>query len=713
MRSARRSRIACRPWRRWVNTAVCRQSSSTNHRHRKSQIAIEYAYRVRDQSPAKWVFWVHAGTRARFEEGYRRIAEATKMDGWDDPKVDILRLVRSWLCDESNGQWTLVVDNADDAGVFSYDVSQSRAAGSLNQPAELLSEFLPQSPNGSILITSRSQEVARRLTGNHASNFQVKPMDMDDALALLEKKLPYTTARDEAIQLVHALDAMPLALTQAAAFISQRAPRMSVSRYLDEVGRSDKDRARLLKTDVGDSRRDGHASNSIIATWQISFEHIREKKPTAARLLSLMSMFDRQGIPESLLHNGYKVDFDDDIHILSSFSLVAMSADGSVFEMHRLVQFSTKKWLELYGELEVWRGRSSTLMDINFPLGELENWPVCQLLFPHAHAMVNNQPKDTHALKAWASVLFKAAWYMREIGQYNKAQELDFAAFEVRKSVFGAEHPYTLNSLNSLGTVLTGQGQYSKAEAVHHQVLEGRKRVLGEDHPDTLHSMGNLAVTYLYQGRWKDAEELEMQVIETSKMKLGEDHPDTLFSMGSLASTYWNQGRWKEAEELRVQVIEMSKTKLGEDHPNTLHSMGNLAVTYLSQGRWKEAEELGLQVMETRKTKLGEDHPDTLLSMGNLALTYLHQGRWKNAEKLGMQVMETRKTKLGEDHPITLTSMANLAFAWKEQGRHVEALNLLQECVQRRRRVLSVGHPDTITSSERLNDWETSQEQAI
>jgi hypothetical protein len=87
------------------------------------------------------------------------------MDGWDDPKVDVLRLVRSWLCDDSNGQWTMVVDNADDANVFYHDIPKSRAAGNLNQPAEPLSDYLPQSPNGSILITSRSRTLAQRLTG--------------------------------------------------------------------------------------------------------------------------------------------------------------------------------------------------------------------------------------------------------------------------------------------------------------------------------------------------------------------------------------------------------------------------------------------------------------------------------------------------------------------------------------------------------------------
>jgi hypothetical protein len=122
-------------------------------------------------------------------------------------------------------------------------------------------------------------------------------MDMDDALALLEKKLSPAALGDEAVELVHALDSMPLALTQAAAFIRQRSPRMSVARYVNEVRRSDQDRVRLLKKDVGDSRRDGQASNSIIATWQISFEHLRKHMPMAAHLLSLMSMFDRQGIP--------------------------------------------------------------------------------------------------------------------------------------------------------------------------------------------------------------------------------------------------------------------------------------------------------------------------------------------------------------------------------------------------------------------------------
>ncbi|KAH8719371.1 kinase-like domain-containing protein [Phaeosphaeriaceae sp. PMI808] len=144
---------------------------------------------------------------------------------------------------------------------------------------------------------------------------------------------------------------------------------MSISKYVDEVRRGHHGQAGLLGKDISDLRRDHQACNSIIATLHISFEHIRKQTPTAARLLSLMSMFGQQGIPESLLHDRYKgdederADFDDDIHTLTSYFLVNISADGRRFEMFQLVQFSTIKWLELSNELEQWEEMYTTLMD--------------------------------------------------------------------------------------------------------------------------------------------------------------------------------------------------------------------------------------------------------------------------------------------------------------------------------------------------------------
>ncbi|RYP92185.1 hypothetical protein DL770_001692 [Monosporascus sp. CRB-9-2] len=423
----------------------------------KSQLAVEYSYRTRERSPDTWVFWVPATSSARFEEGYRKIAERAKLPGWDKSDVDIFKLVYSWLSHEANSYWVMIIDNADDLSVFSPSgKGKGREDNLFNARAPLL-EFLPQSPNGSLLITSRNRDVAFQLTGSYADIIRIPPMEQAHALALLRNKLGGSVEHDDAVALVEALDYMPLAIAQAAAYISQRAPRATVSRYLQDLRRGDRDRAKLLNMDIGDSRRDGTASNSIIATWQISFEHIRRDRPSAMRLLSLMSLFDRQGIPDSLLDGRYQddsdvsFDFEEDLNTLTSFSLVATDVEGHQFEMHRLVQFSTRKWLELQGELEGWREKYVRLMDDNYPVGIYENWKACRALFPHAEAAVPCRPGGGSILETWASVLYKAAWYAEGVGNYQAAHEMGRGALEAREATLGAEHPETLDIVNNLG----------------------------------------------------------------------------------------------------------------------------------------------------------------------------------------------------------------------------------------------------------------------
>jgi tetratricopeptide (TPR) repeat protein len=601
-----------------VSAIPHKRNANANYLHRKSQIAIEYAYQVRNESPTTWVFWVHAGTQARFEEGYRRIAETTRIDGWDNPKADVLRLVRNWLCDESNGRWVMVVDNADDSAVFFPPLGTAQVAA-----VEPLSDFLPQSPNGSILITSRSQEVARRLTGRGDYLVEVKPMDEGEAIALFRTKLSFNTDEHDVIKLLQALDCMPLAITQAAAYIEQRAPRMTISRYLEEIHRSDHDRSGLLMKDLGDGRRDGRASNSIISTWQISFAHIQREMPTAARLLSLMSLFDRQGIPESLLHDRYQGDdgvetnFEDDIHTLTSFSLVEMSADGSQFEMHRLVQFSMKKWLELYDKLESWKEVYVTLMDDNYPVGRHENWTSCQALFPHARAVVACRPARGRAVEAWASVLFKAAWYVSEMGKYEEAEEMDRGALEAREAALGAEHPNTLTSLSNLALVLRLQGKYEQAENMNRRALEGREKVLGKEHLDTLMSLNNLAAMLQSQGKYEQAENMNRRALEGREKVLGKEHPDTLMSLNNLAAMLQSQGKYEQAENMNRRALEGREKALGKEHPDTLISVYNLAYLLHNRQQYKDASPLYQRACAGLQEKLGLDHPTTQACLAN------------------------------------------------------------------------------------------------
>ncbi|KAH8757996.1 hypothetical protein F5883DRAFT_427983, partial [Diaporthe sp. PMI_573] len=79
----------------------------------KSQLAIDDT-----KEHHLWVFWIHAETRARIEEDFKKVTEAVKLPGRKDPKAGILQLMEQWLCNVENGPWLLVLDNADDDKVL-------------------------------------------------------------------------------------------------------------------------------------------------------------------------------------------------------------------------------------------------------------------------------------------------------------------------------------------------------------------------------------------------------------------------------------------------------------------------------------------------------------------------------------------------------------------------------------------------------------------
>jgi hypothetical protein len=160
------------------------------------------------------VFWVHASNKGRFEEAYRNIADRLQLPGRSDPKVNVLRLVYDWLSDEENGQWLMILDNADDIEMFYPRWSPNRRKTYPATTPQPLASFLPKSRNGSIVITSRSMDVAERLAGSLDNTYHVPVMDEEQAQHLFKNKFDSDLDYDEdsASGLVRALDFLPLTI---------------------------------------------------------------------------------------------------------------------------------------------------------------------------------------------------------------------------------------------------------------------------------------------------------------------------------------------------------------------------------------------------------------------------------------------------------------------------------------------------------------------
>ena len=649
-----------------------------------------------------WVFWVHASNAARFEQSFRDIADHAKIFGRQNPTANIFQLVHDWLLDDRKGKWVFILDNVDDAS-FLVKARSTAQDGQTNgiESGNLrpLVAYLPQCPHGSILITTRSRDIALKLV-EQRNIIEVEPMNKADALELFASKLGGDDSSNDATELVAALEFMPLAIVQAAAYISQRAPRYSVRDYLRDFQKSDRKRTSLLDREGGQLRRDREAKNSILITWQISFDYIREIRPSAADLLSLMSFFDRQGIPEDLLRsqdeqrnsrqdqeersNGNAIDSDDDdngtsqssvsngfeedVLALRDYSFISINTDGTTFEMHGLVQLATREWLKAYGQQERWREQFIKNLDSKLPTGGYENWARCQTLFPHAQSAAAQQPEGQDSLKDWASILYKAAWYAWTMGKGVEAENMSIQAMKVRKRILGREHNDTLSSMLIVGLAYKLRGKYDAAEPLYRETLQLREKVLGKEHPNTLTSMNNLAALFDSQGKYDLAEPLYRETLQLREKVLGKEHPNTLTSMNNLAALFYRQGKYDLAEPLYRETLQLREKVLGKEHPNTLTSMNNLALLFDSQGKYDLAEPLYRETLQLREKVLGKEHPDTLTSMNNLAALLYSQGKYQAAEPLYRETLQLLEKVLGMEHPSTLTSMNNLAALLDSQG---------------------------------------------
>jgi tetratricopeptide (TPR) repeat protein len=357
----------------------------------------------------------------------------------------------------------------------------------------------------------------------------------------------------------------------------------TMSSYLELFRESEANQVRLLgKKGLQDLRRDHSIRHAVITIWQISFMQIQRSEQPAADLLALMSMFDRQGIPASLLRNSTsQLDFEDALAPLLNFSLVRAEMGEQSFGMHRLVQLSMRTWLEGEKQFSRWAKQSIGVLAVVFPSGDYETWEDCQVLLPHAREVFSHVAGDEEDVLKQAEIGLRIEWYLLLTGEYKAAEKVGRMCVEAREKALGSEYPDTLTSVSQLGSVSEWQGKCEEAEAMHQQALKAREKVLGPEHPDTLTSMDNLASPFWHQRLLHEAEDLEVRVMELSRRVLGDKHPNTLTAMHNLACTLKSQRRNKEAISLMETCFQLRKQILDDRHPSTESALETLTVWQL------------------------------------------------------------------------------------------------------------------------------------
>lgn len=338
---------------------------------RKTQIAIEYAWTLHQEAPDLAIFWIRASSADRFVQSYTQIASQFQIPGFDDPSKGKLELVRDWLVSYPS-RWLLVIDNADDSSVLFGDGKPSSAADALSPEeraesttrskspgrASPLCQYIPESPNGTILLTSRNKQVASNfLRGRSKGLINVQGFSNEDAARFMQDMVGDQN-KEAVLALVMELERLPLALSQAAAYIHTRC--ITVSKYLDLLRES---LVELFDQPFEDHGRDGtDIPNAVAATWALSFNQIQSQSHLAGTLLSVMTCLDREVIPRDLLYTCLEkfashstltsshVQIEDALGLLKAYSLTAEAYGGNILTVHRLVHLVARSWLQCKGD---------------------------------------------------------------------------------------------------------------------------------------------------------------------------------------------------------------------------------------------------------------------------------------------------------------------------------------------------------------------------
>ena len=638
--------------------------------NRKTRIALEYAKKFKKSDQIS-VFWVYAGTVDRFRNAYREIARELRIPGYQSPESDILQAVKEWLENKVSGRWLIVLDNADDAEIM-YGSGTVR-----------LANYLPKSDQGSILLTTRFQKVGASFTSpRNVINLQL--MTLNESELLLRARLGDESPDENHSlyqELARELEQTPLALVQAACFMSQNC--ISLNSYLRICRQSDRDKIRLLSEDFEDDIRDTDAKNPVATTWIISFDYIRSHVPQATELLSLMSIMDAQNIPDFLMPQGEDaISFNKAIGTLEAFGFISTrkklpgpAQHHRLFDLHRLVRLAVRNWLKMNNTLYQRTAQVLKLLASICDRAESNAFDTSSLIIPHA---IELQKSDLLQCRNSFSQSL-------EVKHADKPFLGDLHSMSQTTSTQFRETIDLLEKVDTIGTLLVctaklldyvtfhirSIGNYVEARRFSAKCLLIDTLVFGESHHNTLVTMRQLAVVVRCVGEYEHAEQLLRQVVTICESEYGFLHTFTLEALEGLRDFLALTKREQEAKETcEIGIRRCQESLLIHEGKEHLRVLLMLTRFQLENGDFGEAERSAQLVV--RRYEAAND-PYVILSRKYLSQAFEKQDRLGLAVKTHRKTLDRSVRYWGPNNEVTLTIRLELVRILLKDQRLEEA----------------------------------------
>lgn len=450
-----------------------------------------------------------------------------------------------------------------------------------------------------------------------------------------------STEQAEWQSLLEKLTSLPLAVAQAGAYLQETG--IGVQKYIQLYETKWKE-LMAAQSSNGTPLKD-YPNRSIMTTWAISYELIRDKQETAANMLLLWSFLGCKDLRYEAFLAACKscrplsqrlrpllgpiadneLAFIQTMRLLRQYSLIEDVEEAASYAMHPLVH----EW--------VYNCRAEALEQILAPLAVLiigfaaprdlsqNSYAIRLRLLPSAQACVRwvqkaataNSQEDKAKLNwlnsLWeASALFQIVETVYAHIRRDEAQQLYVILLDVLKQCGQKEsYPY-FKVLTDVAVIDYRAGRLEEAEENLTQALRGLERIVGIQHNATLKVLTYLGKIHLDRGETDQATEKFDLVLRTDWSAEAEKGSRDISSaqidvMNIIATAYEEGGQLEAAVKLREQALSRHRafSQQVERHTNPstsastsnntipmLFLMDKLARSYAQLDRVEEAKEM-------------------------------------------------------------------------------------------------------------------------
>lgn len=668
------------------------------------------------KQPYKFRAWLNAETESLLKTNYFEIGHKFNLFSDNMSDAQKTREVKTWL--ENKGSVLLVYDNA--------------------PSMDILYNYLPN--NAHIIVTSRNHKIKNAI--------EVDVMTKEEAFALLKAQLPTNyhqeaNSEQNAAKLLNELHYTPLAISQAAGYITENA--ISISNYL-----------KLYETEQNNLLSDRNTPlnvkhDPIYATWDLSLNAIEKitDGDKARDLLNFISFCYPANIPKSLLvyyvcennDNKSELELNRLLSILRQYSLIKTS--GNDISIHRLVSSWLRDKLDQEQKL-VYLKKMRIAIEKIYPrktesndISNREDHLINQII-PQLEVFL----KENSLTSDETQVSLYALTY-RILNEPHKAEHILEEALKINESLYGENHPTNLQILNLLGSVYHHLGESVKERDGLRKVVSISEKTYGKEHPKTARAFFRYALAYMLLGDFRKVRNLLSQVLRLYQKHYGDNHLETarvLYMLGWVDYVLGERVKGKKTLEHALQIHSQNPTSIsclaynqillgfihydldhlqkseiyfrnalkirrklhGGSHIWTALSTVNLALACAAMHRTSESKRLLNEASRFIEKDPSKANAWVSILIARIGIVHSILGDYLQSKKMLMNAIENLKKKYGDDYIMTAIVSANLGNVYRLLGNVQNPRKLLRQSLKIIQQTYGDNHPTTAMAMANL-----------